>query len=167
MSVTRGSVQYVADFQLANAAPDDGGSRAQAQTDESWGPGTGSRQYDRQVEFSFTLAGAGTQLIDFQDILQASGVALTLLEVRHFSIKSLDANPSAGVSIEPDASDGWTAIIAAVGDKLTLKPGAGFEFTSPIDGGYAVAADNKELLLTNLDGAVAATVTGVIVGCSA
>ena len=168
MTVTQATIEESGNFQLANAAPYTGSDvfGLGADVQERWGTGTGDRQFDKGAEFTFTIPALGTQLIDLQTDLGADGAALALVECRYLKIQADEANTSL-VTVEPDATNGWTSWLAAAGDILNIPAGMTVGFVAPLDGSLVVGGTNKELLITNTDAANAATVRVVVVGTSA
>ncbi len=147
MTVTQATIEENGNFQLANSAPYTGSDvfGLGADVQERWGTGTGDRQFDKGAEFVFTIAALGTQLIDLQ----------------------ADESNTSACTVEPDATNGWTAWLAAAGDILNIPAGMTVGFVAPLDGSLAVGGTNKELLITNTDAANAATIRVVVVGTSA
>lgn len=168
MSITQGTTVESSSFALANTAPVGGAATwgDGVAVNEGWSSGTGDRQFNKGGAFTFTIAALGTQLIDLKTDLGVDGVALALVECRLLKIQADDTNISK-VTVEVDATDGWTAWMTTVGDIIDLEPGETTGFTHSLDGGKLVSGTNKQLLLTNTDAANAAIVRVVIVGVDA
>jgi len=168
VSITKGTVDQVSNFLLANASPIGGGASMGDGTvvSESWSTGTGTNQWNKAGTYEYTLAASATQLIDLQADLGLDGAALSLVEVRHFRAQG-DSTNVGNVTMEVDATNGWDAWLDGVGDIVNITPSSTHGFTCGVDGSYAVDATHKELLLTNLDGVNAAIIRIEVVGVNA
>ena len=164
MSVTRAAIAISTDISLANPAPFSGGARTAARVSESWPAGTASRQFDKASIYVYTIAALATQVIDLQTDLMQDGTALGLAELRYLSI-SVNEAATGNVTVEPDATDGWTALLQT-GSVMNLAPGYQGTLVAPLAGSYAVTGSDKQLLFTNTDAANAATVTVIVAGTS-
>ncbi len=165
MGVTTGSITYSGDFSLANAAPFKGSAVSADGFQESWTFGTLANQFNRSTILEIDLAPSATQVVDLQAALMENNVALGLVEDRHISFIA-DKTNLGRITIEPDATDGWTALLQ-LGSVLNLEPAARVVMNCPQDGKYAVSGSDKELLLTNTDGSNNNKITIVIAGTNA
>ncbi len=165
MTTSRGTIEEEQLFSLANTSPVGGADTTGdgAPISENWSEGVLARQFNRAGVRTYVIPGGSTQLIDLQTDLGVDGAALALDECRFLRLQSDDANPSAGVTVEPDATDGWTNWIPAA-TVLPIAAGETASFTHPLAGGKVVEAANKQLLITNLDGSDAATIRFVVAG---
>lgn len=121
-----------------------------------------------------TIAGGGNTTIDLQSFTNFAGetscsfTRVKYLMIRLLSVEDDATNGSActGITVEPDATNGWTSLIAAAGDKIKLTNGDCVKYMTKSAGGIAVGASNKVLKITNTDGSVSAKVQITVVGGS-
>jgi hypothetical protein len=159
VSAKRTSIQYESIVNLDAAAPYEGGPRATTKINESWtSNATTARQQTRFIKREINIGAGGTALINLQTDLQQDATAISLVEVRLLTFFVPDT-ALAGVTVEPDATDGWTGWLQT-GSVMNLDIGVqSVPIVNAPDGNYAVTPTNRELLLTNLDGANAVIVT--------
>lgn len=116
--------------------------------------GTGSFQADRVVKKAYTIAGSGSQALDFTTLTDAYGTAIAAANVVGFVVKNhaflSDGTTASGgtLNISPNASNGWSSFLADASDILKLPAGGVAAFIAPRTG-YTVAAANKALDLDN------------------
>lgn len=164
--VTCGFFDIDVDIFRANDPPFGGGASHLNTLSEHWVDGTVSGRFNRFTRIQFNLAPLATQVIDLQTVLMQNGFQLGLEELRYLHIKTAATNPTNPITIEPDGTNGWVALLQA-GTKINLAPGVDLPLVSPLDGSYPVSATNKRLLLTNTDGAATATIDLLIAGTDA
>lgn len=129
---------------------------------------------DQVYSALLSIAGSGNTTIDLQSFTNFAGetscsfTRIKYLMIRLLSVEDDATNGSAcsGITVEPDASNGWTGLLAAAGDKITLGNGDMIKFGTRRAAGVTVGASNKVLKITNTDGSVAAKVQVTIVGGS-
>jgi hypothetical protein len=143
--------------QLAPAGDHSGGAIGETTIDESYGSGTGDRQADAELYDVRSLAASGSETLNLQTILDANGVALGAAEVVDFVITADPANGDT-LTIEPSAAEPWNDLLGAAGEHA-LKPGASLVLHSTQDGDYPITAGNRQIDVTNDDGAAGASYT--------
>ena len=169
MTTTNATITQTSSFQIASVPPVGGASTGGDGTvvNEFWTVGTGTRQFNKAGRYTFTIGPGGNQLVDFKTDFGLDGLALALIEVRHLRIQCDSVNVSK-CTVEPDATEGWTGWLAAVGDILDIGVSETVGFTAPIDGSKGpVGAANKQLLITNTDGSNSAIVRLEVLGTDA
>lgn len=122
--------------------------------------GDGADEANRCWHDSRTLAGGANETIDITDPGDdALGRTLTLTRIVALIIQNTG---TVSIKLEPGASDGWTGAFA---DDITpIVAGGTVAFIAPSTAGYAVAAGNKNIKITNLDGADGAAYDIIILG---
>jgi len=143
-----------------------GSVRAQwPQPDYDWPSGTSAGQADKHwCMVGKSLANAANDDIDLKALAATyspDGVAVALVEVRHFEIRARDGD----LTITTTGANDWLGLFA-LGDVINLKQGARLAFTCPTDGEYPVGAATKLIRISNNSGA-AVVYDLLIVGTSA
>lgn len=116
--------------------------------------GSGQNQANVAIEKEYTIAGSGSQAVDFNAITDAQGATIALTSIRTLWVHNVAAPngvASGGtVTISPGASNGWTSWMAAAADVSNVRPGTTTGFTTSDDStGYAVSGTNKTLDIAN------------------
>lgn len=136
------------------AAPGDGGTLQELVWSFLLADGVGDFQADRVAKKTYTVAGSGSQSVDLTTLTDAYGTAISAAEVvaigvHNHAFLSDGTTASGGVlNVSPNASNGWTGLLADASDILKVPAGA-ITFNAASRTGYAVTASNKVLDLDN------------------
>jgi hypothetical protein len=118
--------------------------------------GTASDQADSAVLATYTIAAAGTQSVDLNALVGASGQTVSLQEV-HAIVAWGSAG--SGFTLTPHATNGWTGLGSAYSITAGDVPVVAYAKST----GGSVASDNKVITLTNV-GPASATINLHIIG---
>jgi len=155
----------------AGMSVDTDGSGARSVLDQGYGAtiNLGAADYDQVCSQDIVLAASGTATIDLQAIENDLGATVDLAGVRAILVKNTGATTVAGdvpstaqISVGGAVSDAFTGFVGDVTDTVLVDAGEPLLFSGNAD--KAVAVDDKDILITNLDGVNAITVKVVVIG---
>jgi hypothetical protein len=128
--------------------------------------GTGTGQANICLAKRYTIAAAGTQLIDLGVGAQTDdlGSAIDFTAVKAIMIKAAAAN-GAAVQLGPNSTEGFADWVNGATAAVRIAAGGMFLLAAPESTGLGVANNSDDkLLLTNLNGSGTATVDVLIIG---
>lgn len=116
--------------------------------------GSGQNQANVAIEKEYTIAGSGSQAVDFNAITDAQGATIALTSIRALwfhNVAAPNGVASGGtVTLSPGASNGWLSWITDAADTLNVRAGSTVGFATSDDStGYAVSGTNKTLDIAN------------------
>lgn len=86
--------------------------------------------------------------IDLQTLTKPDGSALVLTGVKAVLISAAAANPAA-LTLQPGASNGWTAVFGGTTPTTPIAPGGAWIQANPSAGGFAVSGSNKTVRIAS------------------
>lgn len=99
---------------------------------------------------SYTIAAAGTQVLDFRSFTNTLGTSVTATKIIAILLKATATVTGAKMKIEPDATDGLTWFFGGTGPYIELEVGTDGACLAISEGvAQTVDATHKELLVTN------------------
>ncbi len=148
--------------QLRPDGDEGGGSITEVNYDRRLNNGTGDAQANQTVIDRRTLGAGSTETIDWTTFTDGNGNALNAVEVVFWGIEADVAN-GAGIQCDDSTANPWTSFFRSSGatdnGEIEILPGGIVFAGTTADPAYPVAAGNRDFLVTNLDGANAATYT--------
>jgi len=135
-----------------------------AQVNDAWTivDGSGTNQANAAFVDRRTLGGGASETLDLQALVDEHGNTLVFTAIKYIKIKPAAANGST-LEIGGAASNAWTALFGASTHTNKERAGGKWEHQELTDG-YAVSASDKNLKITNNDGAASATYDIIIIG---
>lgn len=131
-------------------APYSGNGVAQLAYDSEWTSGTGDNQADLAGQLVQAVPGSGNVNVDLRAIADANGDALNGAELAALLIE-VPVTSSGSVSVARSAANG-APILDGTTDAIDLNPGGMLVLIYPEDGGPALSASAKDILVSNAGG---------------
>lgn len=132
----------------------------------SFGIGTGASNVNKISVTSYTIGAGGTQVVTLSSLLDPGGAAVAFTKVRLFVVAHQSKTNTAGLTIGPNTAlhpvSGWWN---GTTPTTTVRQGGAMILLATDATAYAVSSGSADaILITNSDGANAATVEVLVLG---